>query len=208
MLKKFQKYIYPKSRIEAFSDGVFAIIITLLILEIRIPVLKKDGTVRDAIHELWELRAMIIGWGISFIMVGVGWLQHHNLLHMAKKIDLAIIWFNLLVLMAFCLVPFTAGFMGENSFNAVAIASFGIELGAAALMLCIMYWYIAKYQLKENYEGKEVRRNVFKSMIAGPMLYTLAGLSAFIHPLIAYTLYALLPFAFLFPMDKEIFNEE
>jgi len=206
-MKKFQNYIYDKPRIEAFSDGVFAIIITLLILEIKVPEIEPQANFHDTVFAIWTLKAKIISWAISFLMVGVGWLQHHNLLHMTRKVDLAMIWLNLFILMTFCLVPFTTAMMGDNPMNPTLISIFGIELGLAAFCMCLLYWYVYEFQLKETYDKKSVHKHVILSSIFGPLLYTVAALTAFINPYLAYTLFCILPLAFIFPMDKENLND-
>ena len=205
-MKKFQSYIYDKHRTELYSDGVFAIIITLLVLEIKVPEIPHNADVFTAITTIWMLKSKIISWVISFLMVSVGWTQHHNILHMSKKADLAMIWLNIFILMTFCLVPFTAALMGDNPMNATAISLYGIALAISSFFMCLMYRYICKYQLKDSYDKKSVRKNVKIAIVLGPLLFIVAALSAFISPYISYIIYALIPIAFIFPLDKENVN--
>src|SRR5436309_2729256 len=107
--EKFRQFVYEKNRVEAFSDGVLAIVITLLILEIKVPRAGEMHTMREVVNVLWLQRGEFAGWLISFLMVGLAWVQHHNLIYMTRKFDLAMLWINLLFLGSVCLIPFTSG---------------------------------------------------------------------------------------------------
>ena len=204
ILHRFKTFTYEKARLEAFSDAVIAIIITLLILEIKIPKLETPSNMHTTYEAFWELRGEIISWVISFAMVSVAWLQHHNVLHMSRKADLGILWLNLFFLMGLCFVPFTTGFMGKNYSDPFAVSLFAAELGLTSLFLCWLYAYATKHYLKPNYSVEKVRKNVRRSFWIAPVVYFGAALLAWVSVWIAYLIFILIPFLFLFPLDVEI----
>jgi len=200
---KFRLFVYEKNRVEAFSDGVLAIVITLLVLEIKVPRTGEMHTMREVFDALYAQRGEFAGWLISFLMVGLAWVQHHNLLHMTRKFDLAMLWINLLFLGSVCLIPFTSGLVGENPYNPAVMTIFGLELTVSTLLMCWLYRYVARHYLKPTYDPVKVRRNVKLSFVLAPLTYLIATFSAWIHIGIAYALFVLIPIVFIFPLDVE-----
>ncbi len=199
---KFKDFEYNKTRIEAYSDAVIAIVITLLILELKAPHFTGD-TLQECLHELSEIKPELFGWIISFLLVGVYWLQHHNVLHMARKIDLKIVMINQISLMGICLTPFTSGLFSKNPHHPLSLSLLAFIFFLVSLTLCWMYGYIAKNYLKESYDRAKVVKNVRLSFIAGPGFYLLAAVCAWISLTLAYIVLLLVPILFLFPLDKE-----
>ena len=120
-----------KSRIEAFSDGVLAIIITIMVLELRVP----HGT---DLASLEPLVGVFLSYILSFVYLGIYWNNHHHMMHVAKRVNGAILWANLYLLFWLSLVPFVTGWMGENHFAAVPTALYGVVLLMAALAYTIL----------------------------------------------------------------------
>ncbi len=199
---RFKDFEYSKNRIEAYSDAVIAIVITLLILELKAPHFKGDN-IRECLHELTEIKPELFGWIISFLLVGVYWLQHHNVLHMAKKIDLKIVIINQVSLMGICLTPFTSSLMSRNPESALALNLFSFIFILVSLTLCWIYSYIARHYLKETYDKEKVLKNVRFSYLAGPGFYLLAAVCSWFSLIAAYIVLLLIPFLFIFPLDKE-----
>jgi len=126
-----------KGRLEAFSDGVLAIIITIMVLEMKVP----HG------HDLVSLKPLIPVFGsyiLSFIYIGIYWNNHHHLMHTVKQVSGGILWANLHLLFWLSLVPFVTGWMGENNFETVPVAMYGVVL----LMAAIAYWLLQLRILK------------------------------------------------------------
>jgi uncharacterized membrane protein len=115
-----------KSRVEAFSDGVIAIIITIMVLELKVP----HGEDFAALRELWPV---FLSYVLSFVYIGIYWSNHHHLIHTVTKVNGRIMWANLHLLFWLSLVPFTTGWMGENHFASMPVMLYGINLLAAAL---------------------------------------------------------------------------
>lgn len=199
---QFKDFEYNKNRIEAYSDAVIAIVITLLILELKAPHFKSDQFI-DCLHELSDLHSELFGWLISFLLVGVYWLQHHNVLHMAKKIDLKVVIINQISLMGICLTPFTSSLVGKNYTSAFSLTLFSFIFFLVSLTLCWLYQYIAHNYLKDSYDKKSVLKNVRISYLVGPLFYIMAAIACWVHVALAYGILLLVPILFLFPLDKE-----
>ena len=128
-----------KNRLEAFSDGVLAIIITIMVLEIKVP----HGTSLDT---LGPLLPVFLSYVLSFIYVGIYWNNHHHLLHAAKRVSGSVLWANLHLLFWLSLLPFASGWMGENHFAPIPSALYGVVL----LMAGIAYWLLSQAIIKTD----------------------------------------------------------
>jgi len=115
-----------KNRLEAFSDGVLAIIITIMVLELKVP----RGTDLAALAELWPI---FVSYVLSFVYVGIYWNNHHHLMQAAGKVDGAVLWANLHLLFWLSLFPFSTGWMGENHFERWPVTLYGLNLLLAAI---------------------------------------------------------------------------
>ncbi|HAP00461.1 MAG TPA: DUF1211 domain-containing protein [Bacteroidetes bacterium] len=201
--KKFRHWKLNKSRTEAFSDGVFAIVITLLILEIKIPHIENGESSRELWEAMKELAPKIISWVVSFFFVAVMWVQHHNLFRIADKIDYAVVWLNIILLFFICFIPFPVALMGEYPHNRLAVLFFGIVVTCAAYTQVGMYAHMSKYYLLPKYDYKSVRKNVRRSFFLAPMLLNIAIAVSFVNLMLCYVIYAMVPLFFLLPFDKE-----
>lgn len=132
-----------KNRLEAFSDGVIAIIITIMVLELKVP---HEGE----FSALTEKLPTFLSYVVSFIYVGIYWNNHHHLLHTSKRVNGAILWANLHLLFWLSLLPFATGWMGENHFAPATTAFYGIILLLAAIAFNILQIKIIREHGKEN----------------------------------------------------------
>jgi uncharacterized membrane protein len=181
-------------RMEAFSDGVLAIIITIMVLELKVP-LGSD------IHSLIPLIPLLISYILSFINLGIYWNNHHHLLHAVKQVNGNVLWANLHLLFWLSLVPFTTAWMGENHFADWPVSLYGVVLLCAA----IAYYILVKTLISVNGQDSVIAVAIgkdFKGKIS-PVLYALAIPLAFVHPLIAGSLYVLVAIIWLAP-DRRI----
>src|ERR687896_109206 len=124
-----------KNRLEAFSDGVLAIVITIMVLELRVP---HDASLA-ALQPLW---GVFLSYVLSFLYLGIYWNNHHHMLHTVHEVTGGILWANLHLLFWLSLVPFVTGWMGENDFAPVPTAAYGIALLLAAIAYYILQWTI------------------------------------------------------------------
>lgn len=183
-----------KTRLEAFSDGVMAIIITIMVLEIKVP----HG------HELSDLKPLIpvfLSYVLSFIYLGIYWNNHHHMMHTVKKVTGDVLWANLHLLFWLSLVPFVTGWMGENNFGATAMALYGIVLLMAAIAYFILQSRIIKNHGENSILAKAVGKDVKGKM--SPVLYLIGISLSHVSPLVSGLLYVLVAFIWLIP-DKRI----
>jgi uncharacterized membrane protein len=124
-----------KTRLEAFSDGVIAIIITIMVLELKVP----HNAELEALAELWPI---FLSYVLSFANVGIYWNNHHHLLHTVKHVSGGILWANLFLLFWLSLLPFTTGWMGENHFAQWPVVVYGVNLLMAAVSYTILQFKI------------------------------------------------------------------
>jgi uncharacterized membrane protein len=179
-----------KSRLEAFSDGVIAIIITIMVLELKVP----HGADLAALRPLLPV---FLSYVLSFIYVGIYWNNHHHLLHATKRIDGRILWANLHLLFWLSLFPFATGWMGENHLAPIPTAAYGLVLLMAA---------IAYYLLERLIIARQGRDSVLATAL-GPdwkgvlsmTLYLLAMLLAFKSPWLASGLYVFVAVLWFLP---------
>ena len=185
-----------KTRLEAFSDGVIAIIITIMVLELKIP----HG---QNFQSLTSLLPVFLSYVLSFIYVGIYWNNHHHLLHMLHKVTGGILWANLHLLFWLSLFPFVTGWMGENHFAPMTLVLYGFILLMAAIAYQILQLAILRQLGKESSLAKALGKDV-KGKIS-IVLYLLAVNIAFYSPLISGGIYILVALMWLIP-DKRIEN--
>lgn len=201
---KFKQWQFSKTRLEAFSDAVFAIVITLLVLEIKIPEIEHPENVEEVLHALKGVSHIFFSWMISFFFVALIWLHHHQIMHMATKSDYGVVWINTILLFFVTLIPFPTHMMGSYPSQAIMVAIWGATVGLTSLVLTWFYYYNTKNYLKSSFEKESVRKNVRLSLFAGPLIYLVAASLSFINVNIAYVIYALVPLLYILPLDKEM----
>jgi len=181
-------------RLEAFSDGVVAIIITIMVLELRAP----HGADLAALQPLIPA---FLTYLMSFVFLGIYWNNHHHMLHMADRINGAILWANLHLLFWLSLVPFVTGWMGENHFVALPTAAYGVVLLMAALAYTILQAAIVAEQGSGSKLKKAVGRDLKGRMSLG--LYAAAIPLAFTRAWVSIAIYVVVALVWLIP-DRRI----
>lgn len=181
-------------RLKAFSDGVIAIIITIMVLELRPP---HDAT----LTALTPLVPVLISYVLSFIYVGIYWNNHHHLMNIAKNVNGAILWANLHLLFWLSLIPFVTAWMGENHFSMIPVALYGVVL----LMAAVAYYFLTLALIKEH--GKESHLataigNDFKGKISVVLYCAAIGL-AFLNAWLGFAVYIGVAIMWLVP-DRRI----
>ena len=185
-----------KGRLEAFSDAVIAIIITIMVLELKVP----HG---DSLQSLLPLVPVFLSYVLSFVYVGIYWNNHHHMLQACRKVSGSVLWANLHFLFWLSLFPFVSGWMGENHFAAMPSALYGVVL----LMAAISYWV-----LQQTIIATEGADSILKSAVGGdwkgklsPLVYLAAIASTFWVQWVAQALYVLVALIWLIP-DRRIEN--
>jgi uncharacterized membrane protein len=182
-----------KGRFEAFSDGVLAIIITIMVLELKVP----HG---ESIDALRPLVPVFLSYILSFVYVGIYWNNHHHLLHAVHTISASSLWANLHLLFWLSLIPFSTGWMGENHFATVPLALYGVNL----LMAAVAYTILQKTLINSAGEG-----SLLKTAVGGDLkgklslaLYVAAIPLAFFIPLASLSAYVAVALIWFIPDSR------
>ena len=183
-----------KGRMEAFSDGVIAVLITILVLELKVP----HGTDWETLQPLVPVLSTYV---LSFIYLGIYWNNHHHMLHATDRINGAILWANLHLLFWLSLVPFTTGWMGENHFAPLPTAVYGGVLLMAGIAFMVLEAAIIRHQGPHS-KLKAAIGNEIKGKTSAA-LYAAAIPLAFVHESIADAIYVLVALMWLVP-DRRI----
>jgi uncharacterized membrane protein len=141
-----------KNRLEAFSDGVIAIIITIMVLELKVP----HGESLEALYDLWPV---FLSYILSFTYVGIYWNNHHHLLHTVKHVTGGILWANLHLLFWLSLFPFTTGWMGENHFAQWPVFVYGLNLFMAAIAYTVLSFAIIEVEGRDSLLAQAMGRD-------------------------------------------------
>jgi len=188
-----------RNRLEAFSDGVIAIIITIMVLELRPPA-------GSSWHELGALTPKFLAYVLSYIYLGIYWNNHHHLLHTVERIDGAIMWANLHLLFWLSVVPFTTAWMGTHPRAPEPAALYGFSL----LMAAIAYTILVRAIIAEQLHFSGGRHSKLRDLIGGDVkgivsiaIYVTGGALAFVTPWLAYALFAAVAVIWLVP-DRRI----
>ena len=184
----------PTGRLEAFSDGVFAIIITIMVLELKVP----HG---ESIDVLAPMVPVFLSYVLSFVYLGIYWNNHHHMLHATHRVTGPMLWANLHLLFWLSLVPFATGWMGENHFAPTPTALYGVVLLMAAIAYYILQQLIIASQGPDSLLKKAVGGD-WKGKLS-PVLYILAIPLAFLSEWISLALYVLVALIWLVP-DRRI----
>ncbi len=169
-----------KTRLEAFSDAVIAIIITIMVLELKVP----HGT---RLEDLRPLIPVLLSYVLSFVYIGIYWNNHHHMLHAVSKVDGRALWANLQLLFWLSLIPFVTGWMGENYFAAVPVLLYGVVLFMAGLA----YYILARILVAHHSENSTLARaigNDRKGKLS-LLLYAIGIALALVNPWLAVALY-------------------
>ena len=178
------------NRLEAFSDGVIAIIITIMVLELRVPHGSDLATLRP-------LLPVFLTYALSFIYVGIYWNNHHHLLKTARGVTAGIMWANLHLLFWLSLFPFVTGWMGENHFTSIPSACYGVVLFMAAVAYKILQSLIVRVQGESSRLAKKLGSDIKGTL--SPVLYAIAIGVSFFRPWIAGSIYILVALMWFIP---------
>ena len=183
-----------KGRLEAFSDAVIAIIITIMVLEMKVP----HGA---SVESLRPLVPVFLSYVLSFVYVGIYWNNHHHMLHACARVSGSALWANLHLLFWLSLFPFATGWMGENHFAPTPSAFYGVVL----LMAAIAYWILQQTLIASEGRGSVLQAAVgrdWKGKLS-PLFYVAAIVSTFLVQWVAQALYVLVALIWLVP-DRRI----
>ncbi|MGZ3871313.1 MAG: TMEM175 family protein [Mucilaginibacter sp.] len=183
-----------KGRLAAFSDGVIAIIITIMVLELKIP----RGPDIGSLH---ELLSVFFSYVLSFIYIGIYWNNHHHTLQAASSVNGAILWANMHLLFWLSLIPFVTAWMGENHFAQWPVTCYGIVLIMNAIAFTLLVMLLIRHHGRQSLLAQSIGKDV-KSRIS-LLIYAAAIAVSFLNPVISLVLYAVVACIWFIP-DKRI----
>jgi uncharacterized membrane protein len=181
-----------KSRLEAFSDGVFAIIITIMVLEIKAP----EG---KTWQEIEPIITALLSYVLSFVFIAIYWINHHHLMHTLKKAKASVMWANMNLLFWLSLIPFITHWMGVNEFDKITVAVYG-----ALLVVCGVSFTLLGRSIRSTYkEETALTKALAKSNTKGIVSVVLYGASVpaalFIHPAVSAVLFVIVSVMWIIP---------
>lgn len=183
-----------KGRLEAFSDGVLAIIITIMVLELKIP---HGNTPED----LKPLLPVFISYVLSFVYIGIYWNNHHHLMHVVHKVSGSVLWSNIHLLFWLSMVPFATAWMGENHFSKWPVILYGFILMMAGVSYYILAHSLTSIHGKDSVLSTAIGKD--KKGIASVVLYIIGIACSFIHPWIGFSFYVIVAIIWFIP-DRRI----
>ncbi len=183
-----------KGRVEAFSDGVIAILITIMVLQLNAP---RGTNLRD----LLPLLPVLLSYVLSFVFLGIYWNNHHHLLQAIEQVDGRVLWANMHLLFWLSLFPFATAWVGENRFAALPVAFYGVVLLLAAIAYFILSRVLIALHGRDSFLAEALGRDV-KGKIS-IVIYALAIPVAFVQPWIAFGMYVIVAIIWLVP-DRRI----
>ncbi|HET7303178.1 MAG TPA: TMEM175 family protein [Segeticoccus sp.] len=180
----------PTNRLEAFSDGVLAVIITIMVLELHAP---KGST----LSALGAVAPGLLTYVLSFVYVGIYWNNHHHFFQLAERIDGGVLWANLHLLFWLSLVPFTTAWMDRSEFARVPVAAYGVDL----LMCAVAWWVMQRMCFRSEGEGSHLRRAVGRGLKekVSPVLYVAGIVGAWWQPAFSMAVFAAVALMWVVP---------
>lgn len=178
-------------RVTALSDGVFAIVITILVLEIAVPEGLSGQSLRQVLE---ELRPTLVAWVVSFLITGMYWVAHRDLFSRIRVVNRDLVWLNLLFLLPVSLIPFAASVLGKYSEEPIAVHLYGVVMIASTVMRLVLYWYVTRRPTLQWPDQSTDRARVGLAIAASPVVvYVIAMLVADISAAVSIALYFSVP---------------
>lgn len=189
-----------KSRVEVFSDGIFAIVITLLVLELRIGEIHQPDSGTEMLEALLHSLPKLVGLVISFLTICVIWINHHRIFTQLHKFDLGLFWINSLLVLWVSLIPFPTALIGEYPRNSTALALYGVVMALMSLTFALMRIYASSFAcLHDDIDPRQFRHGTRMSLWLGPVPYAVGVAASFLNAQLAFAIYLLIPVYFILP---------
>jgi uncharacterized membrane protein len=189
-------------RLEALADGIFAIAMTLLVLELRVPEATGPEDLATRLADLWPRFATFF---ISFVVLGVYWFAHHQTFYFIVRVNRTLVWLSILFFLGAALVPFVASLLGSYPQDPVALSLYGAVLGLLAAVGYVIWWYITGDRgLTEEKLDPDLVAKVCRWIAIGPLIMPVAIVLAFVQPVASLLIYLALPplFVLFNPVDS------
>jgi uncharacterized membrane protein len=190
-----------KNRIEALTDGIFAVVMTLLVLDISVPQISSSShsaisnvaAGAELLKRIFDLWPKILSFGISFIILAIYWMAHHRQFHYIKHLDRTLIWINIIFLMAACLLPFSTSLLGGYREQEISILVYGGNSIIIALLLYIQWWYATRnHKLVDENLDPIIKGTSARRLLFGIIVYLIAIGISFVYIHLSVFLFALI----------------
>lgn len=191
---------FNKARVETFSDGVFAIIVTLLVLELKVPEIHSHDSAEELAGALKGVLPKLLSWIMSFLIVCVIWVNHHRIFERMGRMTHGIFWLNAHLLLWCSLIPFPTALIGDYPGNRTALIVFGVVLALMAFAFYLLrLGMLARPEvMKEDTDIGEFKRETGRSLVFGPLLYLTGALCSLASPRLSFIVYGFIPLYFIF----------
>ena len=188
-----------KNRVETLTDGVFAVAMTLLVLDISVPQISSNSTVgivtgTQLLMRLFDLWPKIFSYGISFVILAIYWMAHHRQFHYLKHVDRALIWINIMFLMTISLIPFSTSLLGEYREQQISIIVYGGNSIIIASLLYIQWWYATSHHSRLVDEDLDpyIKSTSSRRLLFGIIIYLIAIGISFVYIQLSLFLFAMI----------------
>jgi uncharacterized membrane protein len=190
-----------RGRVEALSDGVFAIVVTLLVLEIKVPPVGTHDSLAELARALSALLPKFVSWVISFFTVCVIWLNHHRLFKLMARIDNGLFWWNANLLLWTSFIPFPTALMGDYPTNKLAVSFYGwvMLLMALGFVMLRLHMHRNPGLVHEHVDRAVFRQGTLYAVVMGPTAYAAGAALAWVNGVAAFVCYGAIAFYFVFP---------
>jgi uncharacterized membrane protein len=207
--KLFKYGIFTKNRVETFSDGIFAIIVTLLILEIKVPHIEHPAAAGELMRSVIHLLPKFVSWVISFLTICIVWVNHHRLFETYKGINIGLFWLNVHLLLWVCFVPFPTALIGDYPHNPVAVAFYGVVMSliGLAFFMARLYGLRNTELLRDGINLKAYKKGVLFAFFFGFLFYVIAAALAWFNTYLSFMAYFFIAMYFVFSFaTKKLHN--
>lgn len=200
---------HGNERLFAFSDGVFAITITLLVLELKVPEIASDLVAKELSGELLHLFPRFASHIISFFVLGIFWIAHHNMFVHIKKHDHVLLWLNTLFLMCVASIPFPTGLLGEYPNERVSVIAYGLTLAINGIVLDLIWWYATTRQLVDRETDRDFIAFVHRHIRKAPIFYGISIVISFFSLALAKLIFIGIAIFYIMPnaLEREHYKQ-
>jgi uncharacterized membrane protein len=186
----------PTSRIEAFSDGVIAIIITIMVFDLKLPELASAS---DLLPALKALLPKILSYALSFLVLGIMWANHHQMFHQISRSDRNLLWYNMLLLFWMSLIPFATNFLGANPMMWQASLAYALVFFLCALSFTLLRDYVVKTDLLHLTISRAAQRRILRKNRLAMAIYATAAVVSLLSVYISFILFLVVPAMYFIP---------
>jgi uncharacterized membrane protein len=188
------------NRLEALVDGVFAVVMTLLVLDITVPSPTQPHAVAHLLQNLLALKPMVLSYALSFVIAGIYWVGHHNQFAYIRRTDRPLLWINILFLMCVAFIPFSAALLAAYPGQRIAVIIYGANLIVVGLVLYLHWWYATRnHRLVEADLDPHVVRLATTRILMAPVIYMGAIGLSFVNTAVSIGIYVLVPLLYILP---------